>query len=91
VRSTRAPRLCRRRGAERVLAGSPDGRVDEGPGAGHASLVGLELARENKWTAPKAEGAKAIDTSTAESKAGAAAQADTSRAQSETTQEEGKK
>ena len=24
-----------------MLAGYPDGRVDEGPGAGHASLVGL--------------------------------------------------
>jgi NADH-quinone oxidoreductase subunit E len=27
--------------------------VDEGPGAGPASLVGLEVARENGWTAPR--------------------------------------
>ena len=47
VTSTRGPRICTWREAERVLAGFPDGRVDEGPGAGHASLVGLELAREN--------------------------------------------
>jgi NADH-quinone oxidoreductase subunit E len=91
VSSTRGPRLCTWREAERVLAGFPDGRVDEGPGAGHASLVGLELARENKWTAPRAEGAKAIDASTAETKQGAAGQADTARAETETTQEEGKK
>jgi NADH-quinone oxidoreductase subunit E len=78
-----------------VLAGFPDGRVDEGPGAGPASLVGLELAREKKWTAPKPGQAKAVeqagDSGTAETKSGAAAQADTARAQSETTQEEGKK
>jgi NADH-quinone oxidoreductase subunit E len=51
VSSTRGPRLCTWREAERVLAGFPDGRVDEGPGAGPASLVGLQLARENNWTA----------------------------------------
>jgi len=105
VSSTRGPRLCTWKEAERVLAGFPDGRVDEGPGAGHASLVGLTLARENSWTAPttdevKAEDdaqgdgqrdPKAIDSGTAETKEGAAAQADTSRAETETTQEEGKK
>jgi NADH-quinone oxidoreductase subunit E len=91
VSSTRGPRLCTWREAERVLAGFPDGLADEGPGAGPASLVGLELAREKDWTAPKVEGAKAIDTSTAKTKQGAAAQADTSRAETETTQEEGKK
>ena len=37
---------------ERLLAGFEDGRVDEGPGAGHASLRGLSLAREHGWTAP---------------------------------------
>jgi NADH-quinone oxidoreductase subunit E len=57
VSSTRGPRLCTWKQAERVLAGFPDGLVDEGPGAGPASLVGLQLARENKWTAP--DGAKA--------------------------------
>ncbi len=51
VSSTRGPRLCTWREAERVLAGFPDGRVDEGPAAGPASLVGLQLARANNWTA----------------------------------------
>jgi NADH-quinone oxidoreductase subunit E len=55
VSSTRGPRLCTWREAERVLAGFPDGRVDEGPGAGHASLVGLGIARENSWTAPSSD------------------------------------
>ena len=35
-----------------MLAGYPDGLVDEGPAAGHASLVGLGIARENGWEAP---------------------------------------
>ena len=56
VRSTRGPKLCTWREAERVLAGFPDGLADEGPAAGHASLVGLKIARERGWTAP--EGAK---------------------------------
>ncbi len=55
VRSTRGPRICSWREAERVLAGYPDGRVDEGPAAGHASLVGLEVARERGWTAPSTD------------------------------------
>ncbi len=41
VRSTRGPRIVTWRQAERVLAGFPDGLVDEGPAAGPASLVGL--------------------------------------------------
>jgi NADH-quinone oxidoreductase subunit E len=36
----------------RVLAGFPDGRADEGVGAGGPSLAGLRLAREHGWTAP---------------------------------------
>jgi NADH-quinone oxidoreductase subunit E len=59
VTSTRGPRLCTWREAERVLAGFPDGRVDEGPGAGPASLVGLGLARDNEWTAPDPDKADA--------------------------------
>jgi NADH-quinone oxidoreductase subunit E len=55
VRSTRGPRICTWREAERVLAGFPDGLADEGPAAGPASLVGLRIARENDWTAPEAE------------------------------------
>ncbi len=52
VRSTRGPKICTWREAERVLAGFPDGLADEGPAAGPASLAGLEIARENGWTAP---------------------------------------
>ena len=52
VTSTRGPRIVTWRQAERVLAGFPDGLVDEGPAAGPASLVGLGIARENGWTAP---------------------------------------
>jgi NADH-quinone oxidoreductase subunit E len=52
VQSTRGARVCTWREAERVLAGFPDGRADEGPAAGPATLVGLRLARENGWRAP---------------------------------------
>ena len=52
VSSTRGPKLCSWRENERVLAGFPDGRADEGPTAGPASLAGLEIARERGWTAP---------------------------------------
>jgi len=53
VTASRGPEVCTWREAERVLAGFPDDRADEGPGAGDASLVGLRLARENGWTAPQ--------------------------------------
>ncbi|MFC5728947.1 MULTISPECIES: NADH-quinone oxidoreductase subunit NuoE [Nocardioides] len=52
VSSTRGPTLCTWREAERVLAGFPDGRVDDGPTAGEASLAGLQIARERGWSAP---------------------------------------
>ncbi|HET6563506.1 MAG TPA: NADH-quinone oxidoreductase subunit NuoE [Marmoricola sp.] len=55
VRSTRGPRICTWREAERVLAGFNDGLTDEGPAAGPASLVGLEIARERNWRAPSAQ------------------------------------
>ncbi len=55
VRSTRGPRLCTWREAERVLAGFTDGLADEGPSAGPSSLVGLGIARERGWTAPTSE------------------------------------
>jgi NADH-quinone oxidoreductase subunit E len=55
VHSTRGPRLCTWREAERVLAGFPDDRADEGPAAGPASLAGLAIAREKGWTAPEGE------------------------------------
>jgi NADH-quinone oxidoreductase subunit E len=53
VHSTRGPKLCTWREAERVLAGFPDGLADEGPAAGPASLAGVELAREKGWKAPE--------------------------------------
>ncbi len=56
VHSTRGPRVGTWREAERVLAGFPDGRADEGPSAGPPSLVGLGIARERGWTAPAAPG-----------------------------------
>ncbi len=52
VHSTRGPRLCTWKQAERVLAGFPDDLADEGPSAGPSSLVGLGIARANGWTAP---------------------------------------
>ncbi|MGA4669423.1 NADH-quinone oxidoreductase subunit NuoE [Propionibacteriaceae bacterium Y1923] len=55
VHSTRGARITSWREAERVLAGFPDGRADEGPTAGHASLVGLEIAQREGWTAPAAD------------------------------------
>jgi NADH-quinone oxidoreductase subunit E len=58
VHSTRGPKVCTWREAERVLAGFPDDLADEGPTAGPASLVGLKIARENDWTAPKVEDSK---------------------------------
>ena len=54
VHSTRGPKLCTWREAERVLAGFPDGLANEGPAAGPSSLVGLGIARERGWTAPSA-------------------------------------
>ena len=55
VTSTRGPRICTWREAERVLAGFPDDRADEGPAAGPATLLGLQIARERGWTAPRAD------------------------------------
>ncbi|WP_129337623.1 NADH-quinone oxidoreductase subunit NuoE [Cellulomonas endophytica] len=40
------------RAMSRVLAGFPDGRADEGPAAGEATLRGTRLARERGWVAP---------------------------------------
>ncbi len=84
VRSTRGARICTWREAERVLAGFPDDRADEGPAAGPATLLGLQIARENGWKAPNAD-RKQVGEGAAGSEAGAADQADTSRAESETT------
>ncbi|WP_340540844.1 NADH-quinone oxidoreductase subunit NuoE [Nocardioides sp. GXZ039] len=90
VHSTRGPRLCTWREAERVLAGFPDGGAAEGPGAGPASLVGLEIAREHDWTAPPVDAPAAVGTgqSTGQSAESAVSQADTARAESETVEEQ---
>jgi NADH-quinone oxidoreductase subunit E len=56
VKSPRGATICSWREAERVLAGFPDGRADEGPTGGKASLAGLRLARERNWTAPDGSG-----------------------------------
>ena len=86
VHSTRGPRLCTWKQAERVLAGFSDGLADEGPAAGPASLVGLGIARERGWTAPpgQASGPTQAPQSTTE----AVEEADTSRAESETMAKE---
>ncbi len=89
VHSTRGPKLCTWREAERVLAGYDDGLADEGPAAGRASVLGLDIAREKGWSAPSGS-ASGSTGAPAQTKEGAAQQADTSRAESETTQEEGK-
>jgi NADH-quinone oxidoreductase subunit E len=90
VRSTRGPRVATWREVERVLAGFPDDLVDEGPGAGPASLVGLGIARDRGWSAPPAE-ASGDTGSTADTPTEAAEQADTGRAETETKQEEGQR
>jgi NADH-quinone oxidoreductase subunit E len=53
VRSSRGPRVCTWREAERVLAGFPDDLADDGPAGGPATLVGLQIAREKGWRAPE--------------------------------------
>ena len=53
VSSTRGAKITSWREAERVLAGFSDGRADEGPSAGEASLLGKKVADEKGWAAPK--------------------------------------
>ncbi len=52
VVSPRGATITSWRDAERVLAGFPDGRADEGPAAGPQSLLGLKIAERNGWRAP---------------------------------------
>ena len=82
VHSTRGPKLCTWKQAERVLAGFNDGLANEGPAAGPASLVGLGIAREQGWTAPSSDASG--PTEEPKSKMEAVEEADTSRAESET-------
>jgi NADH-quinone oxidoreductase subunit E len=48
-----ADRVCTFREVSRVLAGFPDGRANEGIGAGTPTQRGTVLARQMGWTAPK--------------------------------------
>ena len=52
VTATRGARVCTWKEAERVLAGFPDGRADEGPTSAPESLLGLRIAAEKGWSAP---------------------------------------
>ncbi len=70
VRSTRGARICSWRQAERVLAGFPDGRADEGPSAGPASLLGLNIANERGWSAPAPQQPSPAESADAASKEG---------------------
>jgi NADH-quinone oxidoreductase subunit E len=47
-----ASSVCSFKAMSRVLAGFPDGRADEGVGAGEATVQGTRLARKKGWTAP---------------------------------------
>ncbi len=58
VKASRGATITSWREAERVLAGFPDGRADEGPSAGEASLLGKKIADAKGWAAPKPEEAK---------------------------------
>jgi len=64
ITSTRGARVCTWKQAERVLAGYPDGRADEGPAAGPQSLIGLRIAAENGWSAPAVEPEPAASAAT---------------------------
>ena len=98
IRSTRGPRICTWREAERVLAGFPDDLADEGPAAGPATLVGLQIAREKGWSAPATQrrtdstdqrDADSRDTGVgSRDREDAVETADTERAESETKVEE---
>lgn len=89
VHSTRGPRVCTWREAERVLAGFPDGLADDGPVAGPASLAGLEISRDQGWQAPAgAEGETASGPIAGESREQAARESDSDRAEHEARVEE---
>jgi len=50
-----AGQVCTFREVSRVLAGFPDGRANEGTGAGTPTTRGTLLARQMGWTAPEPE------------------------------------
>jgi NADH-quinone oxidoreductase subunit E len=85
VTSTRGPRICTWREAERVLAGFPDDLANEGPSGGPATMVGLEIARERGWRAPQPDGRATPPESVSDTTSRrAASEADTQRAEAET-------
>jgi len=57
-----ASSVCSFKQMSRVLAGFPDGRADEGLGAGEATLAGLRLAKKKGWKAPAYAGAGDAET-----------------------------
>jgi len=59
VTSTRGPKVCSFREVSRTLAGFDDGLAGDGPTAGHASLIGLELAHQRGDVAPAVPAAPA--------------------------------
>ena len=72
VTPTRGATLCTFKEVSRVLAGFPDGRADEGPVAGPATLAGLQIFREQEQrdqkkqrSAPKQKAADATDATDA--------------------------
>ena len=75
VRPTRGPRLCTFSEVSRVLAGFPDDLADEGPSAGPATLLGLELFRAQEASAaePAVPAKKKTATKKASSRKTAAA------------------
>jgi len=83
VQATRGATITSWREAERVLAGFEDDLVDEGPAAAGASLAGLEIAAKNGWEAPPFA-SSGSPSAVPDTKEGAADQADTSRAETET-------
>jgi NADH-quinone oxidoreductase subunit E len=52
VQATRGARVGTWKEAERVLAGFGDNRADEGPTSAAPSLLGLQIAARNGWSAP---------------------------------------
>lgn len=90
VQASRGATITSWRDAERVLAGFEDGRADEGPSAGDASLAGLRIAQERGWSAPPIPTVADSETAdeVARSKETAEAEADTRRAEDETVAEE---
>ncbi len=92
VCASRGAKIGTWREAERGIAGFEDGLVDEGPAAGKASLAGLNIAKEQGWAAPSVDVSSDQRAPQAtQSKVEAVESANTSRAESETKAEEGKK